>query len=395
MAEDEAGFATGENPGDCPQVGTKITLAATRPLDTLAAPPPGTRRSDRVCTQLGLLRHRMTINAIRRVGRGALLAAALGLATPALGQTAVKFSLDWKYEGTQAPFLVALDRGYFKAEGLDVTIDTAGGSVEPINRLASRTYNMAFADINSLIKFRDQNPQTPLKAIFMIYSNPPFAIVTRKSRGIARPKDLEGKKLGAPAADGAYAQWPIFVKANDIDAAKVEILNVGFPVREPMLVSGHVDAITGFSFSTYINVKHSGIPQDDIVVMLMANYGVSLYGNAIMVSPSFAADKPEAVKGFLRAYLKALKETVKDPSAAIDSVLKRNETANREAELDRLQLALRDNILANGFGGVDLARLGRAIDQIALTYAFKSARPQAGDIFDASFLPPSAERKVD
>ena len=342
----------------------------------------------------------MTINAIRRVGRGALLAAALGLATPALGQTAVKFSLDWKYEGTQAPFLVALDRGYFKAEGLDVTIDTAGGSVEPINRLASRTYNMAFADINSLIKFRDQNPQTPLKAIFMIYSNPPFAIVTRKSRGIARPKDLEGKKLGAPAADGAYAQWPIFVKANDIDAAKVEILNVGFPVREPMLVSGHVDAITGFSFSTYINVKHSGIPQDDIVVMLMANYGVSLYGNAIMVSPSFAADKPEAVKGFLRAYLKALKETVKDPSAAINSVLKRNETANREAELDRLQLALRDNILtaevkANGFGGVDLARLGKAIDQIGLTYAFKSARPQAGDIFDASFLPAAAERKVD
>ncbi len=342
----------------------------------------------------------MTINAIRRVACGALLAAALGLATPALGQTAVKFSLDWKYEGTQAPFLLALDRGYFKAEGLDVTIDTAGGSVEPINRLASRTYNMAFADINSLIKFRDQNPQTPLKAIFMIYSNPPFAIVTRKSRGIAKPKDLEGKKLGAPAADGAYAQWPIFVKANNIDASKVEILNVGFPVREPMLVSGHVDAITGFSFSTYINVKHSGIPQDDIVVMLMANYGVSLYGNAIMVSPSFAADKPEAVKGFLRAYLKALKETVKDPAAAIDSVLKRNETANREAELDRLQLALRDNILtpevkANGFGGVDLARLDRAIDQIGLTYAFKSARPQAGDIFDASYLPPAAERKTD
>ena len=147
----------------------------------------------------------MTINAIRHVKLGALFAVALGLAGPALGQTAVKFSLDWKYEGTQAPFLLALDRGYFKAEGLDVTIDTAGGSVEPINRIASRTYDMAFADINSLIKFRDQNPQTPLKAIFMIYSNPPFAIVTRKSRGVAAPKDLEGKKLGAPAADGAYA----------------------------------------------------------------------------------------------------------------------------------------------------------------------------------------------
>jgi len=319
----------------------------------------------------------MTINAIRHAKFGALFAVALGLAGPALGQTAVKFSLDWKYEGTEAPFLLALDRGYFKAEGLDVTIDTAGGSVEPINRIASRTYDMAFADINSLIKFRDQNPQTPLKAIFMIYSNPPFAIVTRKSRGVAAPKDLEGKKLGAPAADGAYAQWPIFVKANDIDAAKVEILNVGFPVREPMLVSGHVDAITGFSFSTYINVKHSGVAQDDIVVMLMANYGVKLYGNTIMVNPSFAADKPQAVRGFLRGFLKALKET----------------------ELERLQLALRDNILtpevkANGFGGVDPARLDKAIDQIALTYTFKAAMPKAGDVFDASFLPPAAERKA-
>src|SRR5262249_51200272 len=155
--------------------------------------------------------------------------------------------------------------------------DTAGGSVEPINRIASRTYDMAFADINSLIKFRDQNPQTALKAVFMIYSNPPFAVVSRKSRGVTAPKDLEGKKLGAPTADGAYAQWRICVKANDMDASKVEILTVGFNVREPMLVSGHVDAITGFSFSSYINVKHSGVPQDDIVVLLMANYGVRLY----------------------------------------------------------------------------------------------------------------------
>ena len=165
-----------------------------------------------------------------------------------------------------------------------------------------------------------------------------------------------------------------------------------------MLVSGHVDAITGFSFSTYINVKHSGVAQDDIVVMLMANYGVKLYGNTIMVNPSFAADKPQAVRGFLRGFLKALKDTTKEPAAAIKSVLKRNETASKEIELERLQLALRDNILtaevkANGFGDVDPARLDKAIDQIALT--FKGAMPKAGDVFDASFLPPAAERKAD
>ena len=177
---------------------------------------------------------------------------------------------------------------------------------------------MGFADINSLIKFRDANPTMPLKAVFMVYNKPPFAIVGRKSRGVSKPKDLEGKKLGAPAPDGAYAQWPIFVKANDIDASKVTIENVGFPVREPMLAAGQVDAITGFSFSSFINLKDKGVPVDDITVLLMADYGVNLYGNAIIVNPKFAADHPDAVKGFLQAYLKGLKETVKSPATAVE-----------------------------------------------------------------------------
>ena len=179
---------------------------------------------------------------------------------PATAQTAIKFSLDFKFEGPAAPFLVAIDKGYFKAEGLDVTIDTAAGSLEPINRVASGTYDMGFGDINSLIKFRDANPATPIKAVFMVYNKPAFSIVSRKSRGVEKPKDLEGKVLGAPAPDGAYAQWKIFVQANGIDASKVKIENVGFPVREPMLQNGQVDAITGFSFSSFINLKSMGVP---------------------------------------------------------------------------------------------------------------------------------------
>src|SRR5437764_9813712 len=185
-----------------------------------------------------------------RLGRIGIFAASLLAATSASAQqlTPIKFSLDFKFEGPAAPFVVAIDKGYFKAEGLDVTIDTAAGSLEPINRVASGTYDMGFGDINSLIKFRDANPATPIKAVFMVYNKPAFSIVGRKSRGVEKPKDLEGKTLGAPAPDGAYAQWKIFVQANGIDASKVKIENVGFPVREPMLQSGQVDAITGFSF---------------------------------------------------------------------------------------------------------------------------------------------------
>jgi len=330
---------------------------------------------------------------------GAVAGLTMALAASSAGaQQAVKFTLDWKFEGPAAPFLVAIDKGFYKAEGLDVTIDTAGGSLEPLNRIASGTYDIGFGDINSLIKFRDANPNVPIKAIYMVYNKPPFSIVGRKSRGVAKPKDLEGKKLGAPAPDGAYAQWPIFVKANNIDASKVTIENVGFPVREPMLAAGQVDAITGFSFSSYINLKDRGVPADDISVLLMADYGVNLYGNTIIVNPKFAAEKPEVVKAFLRAFTKGMQETIKNPGTSVDSVIKRNDVAKKEVELERLNMSIKDNMLTdevkkNGFGAVDMARLDGSIDQIALTFTFK-AKPKGADIFDASFLPDAAARKV-
>jgi NitT/TauT family transport system substrate-binding protein len=332
---------------------------------------------------------------------GALIAAAAAVlpAGTATAQTPVKVTLDFKFEGPSAPFLVGLDKDYYKAEGLDVTIDPAASSLEAIRRVASGVYDIGFADINALIRFRDQNPGAPIKAVYMVHNRPPFAIITRKSRGVEKPKDLEGKKLGAPAADGAFAQWKIFVKANGIDAGKVVVEDVGAPVREPMLAAGEVDAITGFSFSSYVNLKERGVPVDDIVVLQMADYGVNLYGSAIIVGDKFASAHPEAVKGFLRAFTKGLKDTVRDPAAAVDSVIKRNDAAKKDVELERLRMALKDNILtpeveANGYGEVDMARLDRAIGQIAPTNDFR-AKPKASDIFDPSFLPPAADRNTD
>ena len=330
------------------------------------------------------------------------LVAAAGLsalmASAASAQTAVKFALDWKFEGPAAPYFVAIDKGYYKAEGLNVTVDTGPGSVAGIARVAAGTYPLGFFDINSLVKFRDQNPDKAVTAVMMVYDKPPFAIATTTKTGITKPKDLEGKVLGAPAADGAFAQWKAFVKENGIDDSKVKIDNVGFPVREPMLADGKVDAITGFSFSMHFNLLQKGLKPEDIRTMLMADHGLVLYGNAILVNPDFAKANPKIVAGFVRATIKGVIDTAKNPEAAIKSVMKRNETGDEKIELERLKMSLRDNFVtpwvqANGLGDVDMSRLEKSIDQIAVTYEFKN-RPKAADIFTSQYLPPAAERKL-
>jgi NitT/TauT family transport system substrate-binding protein len=335
---------------------------------------------------------------MQRITCFALLAIALGASSPASAQTNLKFALDWKFEGPSAPYFVAIDKGYYKAEGLNVTIDSGPGSVAGIARVAAGTYPIGFFDINSLVKFRDQNPDKKVTAVLMVYDKPPFAIATTTKTGITKPKDLEGKTLGAPAADGAFAQWKAFVKENNIDVSKVKVENVGFPVREPMLADGKVDAITGFSFSMHYNLLQKGLKPDDIKMMLMADHGLVLYGNAIMVNPDFAKANPKVVAGFVRATIKGVLDTIKDPDSAIASVMKRNDTGDAKIELDRLKMALRDNFVTpwvktNGFGSVDMARLEKSIDQIALTYDFKS-RPKAADIFTSEYLPPASDRKL-
>src|SRR6476620_3251222 len=298
-------------------------------------------------------------------------------------ETSVSLSLDYEIDGRAAPFLLPFDKGYYKAEGLNVAIEPASGSLETIERVASGSYEMGLADINALIKFRDTKRDAPIKVIFMLYNRPPFAVIGRKSRGVSQPKDHEGKILGAPAADGAYAQWPIFARVNNIDVSKVKIEIVSFPVREPMLAAGQVDAVTGLSYFSYIDLKDKGVPVDDIAVLLMADYGVELYGNAIIVNSKFADEHPEAVK---------------QPAMAIGSVLKRNADARKDVELERLTMAIRENIItpevkANGYGEIDEQRFNRAIEQMTLAYKFKAAKPKLQDIFDPSFLPPAAVRK--
>jgi NitT/TauT family transport system substrate-binding protein len=326
-----------------------------------------------------------------------LIAAAFAWPLPAAAETAVHLKLDRKIDGPAAPFFVAIDKGYFKAEGLDVTIDAPAGEPQDTAKLLATTnYDLAVADLNLLIKLRDQSA-TGAKAVFVVFDKPPAAIIARRSRGLAAPGDLAGKILAAPANEPASARWPIFAKLNGIDTETVRIENVGLPVRDPMLASGEVDAVTGCAFISYVDLKERGVPKDDLAVWQMADYGVELYGATIITSENFFTEKPDAIRGFLRAYVKALKETVSDPASAIEAVLRRSD-AKRDIELERLRMAIADNVVTpavrtGGFGAIDPARFATALDQLALTYRFQSKDKAIGS-FDASFLPPAGERSV-
>lgn len=321
----------------------------------------------------------------------ALAAAFTVTATLAGAETAMPFALDWKFEGPAAPYFVALDRGHFAAEDLKVEISEGAGSLDAIPKVATGAFPVGFADINSLMKFLDQNPGAPVTAAMMIYDKPPFAVVGRRSQGVEAPKDLEGRKLGAPPPDGAWAQFPIFAAENGLDMAAIAVEPVGFPVREPMLAEGQVAAVTGFSFSSVLNLVRLGVPEEDISTLLMADHGVALYGNAIIVNTDFAKDHPEAVTGFLRAVAKGWKDAVAEPGAAIAALIERNPAADAALEERRLGMAIRDNVVtdwvkANGMGNIDPERMARAVEQTKSVYEFQN-QPDAALYFDPQWLP--------
>ena len=331
-----------------------------------------------------------------------LLAAALiGLAsfaaTAANAQTKLKFVLNWKYQGPQGWFFVAEDKGYFKAEGLEVTIDQGDGSAAAVPKVASGAYDIGFGDINALIDFASKKPEEAPVAVYVMYNRPPFTVAVKADGPIKTPKDFEGRTLGGAANDGALKLFPAFAKLAKIDASKVTITNFQPSLREQMLMRGQADGVFGYVNTIRFSAKLAGIdPDKNIRWINYGDYGMDLYSNAIIVSKKLIKENPKAVAGFLRAINKAVIESIKDPKAAVAAVQKREPLIKMDVELERFDATIKDDMnhpeLAKlGLGDVDDARLKTGID--ILVDADKLPRtPKVEEIFTREFLPPKSER---
>ena len=337
----------------------------------------------------------MIKNIFSRLAPALVLAAASSLAH---AQTPIKFILDWRFEGPSALFLTPVAKGYFKDAKLDVSIDAGNGSGGAVTRVAAGTYDMGFADLAALMEFHANNPDAPNKpvAVMMVYNNTPASVMALKKSGIKTPADLNGKKLGAPVFDAGRRAFPIFQKANGIGTVQWTAMDP--PLRETMLARGDVDAITGFTFTSLLNLEARGVKAADVVVLPYADNGVKLYGNAIIVSPKLLKDNPAAVKAFLQAFTKGARDVIAKPDDAIAYVKERDGIINVALEQRRLRLAI-DTVVnspdarAEGFGQVKGPRLSLMASQVSDAFNTKT-RVNADAVWDGSMLPSAAELNI-
>jgi len=325
--------------------------------------------------------------------------------SPAMGTDAknlkdVRVQLAFLMQSIDAPLIVAINKGYFAEQGLNVAYERGFGNSDTISKLGTGKFDLAFSDMYNALDFNEKNPGDKIIAVAITQNGAPFSIISLKDKGISSPKDLTGKKLGAPAGDGPRKLFPLFAKEVGIDPASVEWTTMEPKLRETFLMQGQVDAISGFSTSALPALLKGGKKMEDINVFYYNENGLDFYGNAILVKDAYAKQNPDVVKAFTAAYIKGLQDVLKDPTAGLDAVLAADQSKlmNREAEKVRMQIALERLFVTPeaeklGLGSVDPKRLEKSVEQTVVGFKLKG-KPTAADIYTDEFLPAKDQRTI-
>ena len=241
---------------------------------------------------------------------------AFAQAAPGKPLTKVSFRLDWKPGGQHAPFYLGKDRGFYAAEGIDLTIISGSGSADSVKQLGAGAVDIALVDALVLVQAAEQ--KVPVKAVAAYYQRTPIVLISPKTKAITDPQQLtKGAKIGSKRASATSQGLAALLAVNKIDPKSVNMVDIGFGVQ-PLLV-GQVDALMGFTMNEAIEAESAGMP---VAEMMIANYGVNAYGLTIATSDKVLKAQPDVVRAFIRATRKAIEASIADASAANQALAK-------------------------------------------------------------------------
>ena len=321
---------------------------------------------------------------------------ASSFALPCAAETSVKFVLDWVVQGTHVPFSNALSKKLFEKEGLSVKIDRGYGSVDTISKVGNGVYDFGFADPNLILKYNHDNPDAKVTMVLLVYDGSESAIVARKASKIVEPKDLEGKKIGAPPSDNTRQIFPVYAKAAGIDASKIEWVSAQPNVRDTLLVNGQVDAVAALQATVMLDLQKLKADPSDYVTFRFAKYLPELLGEGIIVSQKTIKERPELIRAFLKAIIAGEQDALAHPDTAVPTLATLNPMVDLKAEAQRFASDAAVNLenpalKSAGLGSVDPARLRKDMDYMSQTFGVP-VPADLSEIYDQRFLPPVSAR---
>lgn len=250
-----------------------------------------------------------------RFALAALALAAFGAAqADAQTPTKVKMRLDWKGGAQHAPFYFGKQKGYYKDEGLDLDIIPGSGSSDTIKQIGSKA--VEFGLVDALVLVQGAQQRVPAKSIAAYYQRTPIVLISPQFKPVTNPRQLLGDvRIGAKKGSATFQGLVTLLAANGMTLEQIKFVDIGFDVQ-PLLVK-QVDALMGFSMNQPAELESAGMA---VTVLPISDYGVNTYGLTLVANPAFMQQQPEAVKAFLRATLRSVAETTKDPAGAVAAV---------------------------------------------------------------------------
>ena len=323
---------------------------------------------------------------MRAAGAGALLVSAPSILRGA-PLTKVTFQLDWIAYGRHTPYYVALAKGYYAAEGLDVNIEQGTGAMQGFRYLASGGAQFIFQDIGSMIALRAREG-IKFKAVACMYQKAPHTAFYIKDKGISSPKDLQGKTVAYSPGNSPKVMFPAFAAANKIDESTLRWLSVDPNSMNSVLLNHRADSILTYIFTQPV-LQKAAQGGDQVGTFVYSDYGADFYANAIIALEDYIATNPKIVRGFTHATLKGFEFVINnaDESAAIMKNYQPQldtEIAAKEVPLLR-QLGMSDDTKKLGLGAMTKEKMEQT-EELTVRYLNLGSHLSVADLYTNDFL---------